>query len=109
MYSWSRGVTVSALDSESSDLGSNPRGTYESPKTPQAWICGAVAVRQLALSAGGQGAVVECKMRGRDDLKVVLVKEQCFPLTKNVPKSSRPCFTIYFHIFLASACLQDRA
>ena len=30
--SWSRGVTVSTLDSESSDRGSNPRGTYESPQ-----------------------------------------------------------------------------
>ena len=111
MYSWSRGVTVSTLDSESSDLGSNPRGTYESPKTPQAWICGAVAlephglscrgaVRQLALSAGGQVAVVEWKMRGRDDLEVFLVKEQCFPLTKNVPKSSRPCFHhLLSHLF----------
>ena len=25
---WSRGVTVSTLDSESSDRGSNPRGTF---------------------------------------------------------------------------------
>ena len=93
MYSWSRGVTVSALDSESSDRGSNSRGTYESPKTPQAWICGAVAlephglscrgaVRQLALSAGGQGAVVEWKMRGRDDLEVFFGKRTVFSFDK---------------------------
>ena len=95
-----------------------------SPKTPQAWICGAVAlephgliaclagdaVRQLALSAGGQGAVVEWKMRGRDDLEVFFGKRIVFFIwQKNVPKSSRPpVFTIYFHIFLASACLQHR-
>ena len=121
MYSWSRGVTVSTLDSESSDLGSNPRGTYESFKTPQAWICGAVAlephglscrgaVRQLALSAGGQGAVVECKMRGRDDLEVFLGKRIVFSFDKKMCLNHpAPVFTIYFHIFLASACLQDRA
>ena len=41
------------------------------------WCCGSGAsrpvlqgaVRQLALSAEGQGAVVEWQMRGRDDLK----------------------------------------
>ena len=28
IFTWSRGVTVSTLDSESSDRGSNPRGTF---------------------------------------------------------------------------------
>ena len=44
------------------------------------WCCGSGAsrpvlqgaVRQLALSARGQGAVVEWKMRGRDDLEFFL-------------------------------------
>ena len=28
IFNWSRGVTVSTLDSESSDRSSNPRGTF---------------------------------------------------------------------------------
>ena len=34
--SWSRGVTVSTLDSESSDRGSNPRGTFFGPSLHRA-------------------------------------------------------------------------
>ena len=65
------------------------------------WCCGSGAsrpvlqgaVRQLALSAGGQGAVVEWQMRGRDDLEVFFGKRIVFFIwQENVPKSSRPCF-----------------
>ena len=42
-FRWSRGVTVSTLDSESSDRGSNPRGTFLCilRKAPQ--TCGALS------------------------------------------------------------------
>ena len=81
------------------------------------WRCGSGAsrpvlqgaVRQLALSAGGQGAVVEWKMRGRDDLEVFFGKRIVFSFGKKMCLNHpAPVFTIYFHIFLASACLQHR-
>ena len=55
---WSRGVTVSTLDSESSDRGSNPRGTF--PSIPAGKLDGRACwlARRAQASQAGTGRVV---------------------------------------------------
>ena len=49
MLNWSRGVTVSTLDSESSDRGSNPAVSFNGRKVPNP----SVEISQLFQDMGG--------------------------------------------------------